>query len=334
RYTGKTYRLPTARDLEAYRAAETVLEEKRRKLHDAWGIDPVPNEPTPKGGGPGAERAFSVHKYGLTRWGDLFNARQKLALVTGADAVRRAHAEMLRAGYEPEFARAVTTYLAVTFDRLAAALNTLCRWQSAGEKIADVFSRQALPMVWDFAEPNPFGGASRSWDELFTDTINTLTHVSLAPTCESYSHHGTATSLPWPDDFFDAVLTDPPYCLAPGTLILTDRGYVPIEHIQVGDRVLSHKGRWAKVTRLYRRPYRGPILRLKVAHCNQPLLITPEHPVRAIAAAPCPYERRAACSPECADVQQQGRCPHAQFGAYRADWIPAGQLKANDYANL
>ncbi|MCS7158690.1 MAG: Hint domain-containing protein, partial [Blastocatellia bacterium] len=216
--------------------------------------------------------------------------------------------------YEPEFARAVTTYLAVTFDRLAAALNTLCRWQSAGEKIADVFSRQALPMVWDFAEPNPFGGASRSWDELFTDTINTLTHVSLAPTCESYSHHGTATSLPWPDDYFDAVLTDPPYCLAPGTLILTDRGYVPIEHIQVGDRVLSHKGRWAKVTRLYRRPYRGPILRLKVAHCNQPLLITPEHPVRAIAAAPCPYERRAACSPECADVQQQGRCPHAQFG--------------------
>ncbi|MCS7158691.1 MAG: DUF1156 domain-containing protein, partial [Blastocatellia bacterium] len=86
--TGKTYRLPIERDLEAYRAAEAALEEKRRKLREAWGIEPVPDEPTPKGGGPGAERAFSVHKYGLTRWGDLFNARQKLALVTFADAVR------------------------------------------------------------------------------------------------------------------------------------------------------------------------------------------------------------------------------------------------------
>jgi adenine-specific DNA methylase len=44
---GKRYRLPTARDLEAYRAAEQALEEKRRKLWEEWGMDPVPDEPTP-----------------------------------------------------------------------------------------------------------------------------------------------------------------------------------------------------------------------------------------------------------------------------------------------
>jgi putative DNA methylase len=113
---GKTYRLPTERDLAAYRAAEAALVMARHRLAQDWGIDPVPDEPTPIGGGPGAERAFSVHKYGLTRWGDLFNARQKLALITFAEKVRQAHAQILAQGAEPEFAKAVVTYLALTLD--------------------------------------------------------------------------------------------------------------------------------------------------------------------------------------------------------------------------
>jgi adenine-specific DNA methylase len=184
---GKRYRLPTARDLEAYRAAEQALEEKRRKLWEEWGMDPVPDEPTPIGGGPGAERAFSVHKYGLTRWGDLFNARQKLALLTFADKVRQAHAQMRSQSADPDFAKAVVTYMALTFNRLAASNNALCRWQPAGEKIADVFSRQALSMIWDYAEPNPFGGASRSWDELFKDTDGVLAHLTRIPPVEGDS---------------------------------------------------------------------------------------------------------------------------------------------------
>jgi adenine-specific DNA methylase len=41
---GKTYRLPTERDLEAFRAAEAALEEKRARLREEWGIEPVPDE--------------------------------------------------------------------------------------------------------------------------------------------------------------------------------------------------------------------------------------------------------------------------------------------------
>jgi putative DNA methylase len=180
---GKRYRLPTARDLEAYRAAEQALEEKRRKLWEEWGMDPVPDEKiiTP------CHEVDRPPMYGMPTWGDLFNPRQKLALLTFAEKVRQAHAHLLSQGAESEFAKAVATYLALSFNRLAASHNTLCRWQPAGEKIADVFSRQALPMIWDYAESNPFGESSRSWNELFKDTDGVLAHLTSIPPAEGNS---------------------------------------------------------------------------------------------------------------------------------------------------
>jgi putative DNA methylase len=180
---GKRYRLPTARDLESYRAAEQALEEKRRKLWEEWGMDPVPDEKiiTP------CHEVDRPPMYGMPTWGDLFNPRQKLALLTFAEKVRQAHAHLLSQGAESEFAKAVATYLALSFNRLAASHNTLCRWQPAGEKIADVFSRQALPMIWDYAESNPFGESSRSWNELFKDTDGVLAHLTSIPPAEGNS---------------------------------------------------------------------------------------------------------------------------------------------------
>ncbi|MDW8079696.1 MAG: DUF1156 domain-containing protein, partial [Thermoguttaceae bacterium] len=158
--TGKTYRLPTEADLQAYKAAEAALEQKRRQLHVAWGIEPVPNEQLP----PQETLGFRVQRYGLTRWGDLFNARQKLALLTFADAVRRAHAQMLRAGCEPEFAKAVTTYLAFGVDRLADFGSVLCVLNATGGRgVVHTFGRQALPMTWDYAESNPFNREGAGW---------------------------------------------------------------------------------------------------------------------------------------------------------------------------
>ena len=79
---GRHYRLPTDADYAAvYRAQERIT-----GILDEWerggkqGLCPVPDEPTPAGGGSGAGRAFSVQRYGMLQWGDLFTARQKVAL--------------------------------------------------------------------------------------------------------------------------------------------------------------------------------------------------------------------------------------------------------------
>lgn len=123
---GRDYRLATERDLEAFEEAERALEEKRQRLWAEWGIDPVPDEPLP----PTETLGFRVQRYGLATWGDLFNSRQKLALITFAEKVREAHRRMLEEGYDEEFARAVVSYLGLVFDRLADFCSVLCRWHT------------------------------------------------------------------------------------------------------------------------------------------------------------------------------------------------------------
>jgi putative DNA methylase len=171
---GKTYRLPTERDLAAYRAAETALEEKRARLREEWGMDPVPDEPL--GRVPITFGIINVWVYGMTRWGDLFNPRQKLALITFAEKVRQAHAHLLAQGAEPEFAKAVATYLALGLDKLATHLCVLTRWRSDVFSFERSFDRQALPMVWDYGEVNPFSEARGSWD--MEGMLEVLAHLT------------------------------------------------------------------------------------------------------------------------------------------------------------
>ncbi len=233
RRRGKQYRLPTQEDLDAYAATERALAEKRERLAQAWGIDPVPTEPTPEGKGSGAERAFSVRNYGLDTWGNLFNARQQLALLTFAEKVRQAYEEMRGKGRGEEgmrnegwgmsedFARAVATYLGFAVSRLADYNSSLSVWAVAGEFIAHTFGRQALPMIWDYFELNPDSQATGDWNSALEWVVRVIEHLSLIPPPPTLTphpspltprvSHASATHLPYPDDHFDAVLTDPPY---------------------------------------------------------------------------------------------------------------------------
>ncbi len=207
---GKRYRLATEEDEAAYRAAEEALAEKRRRLAGEWGMDPVPDEPTPEGKGKGAERAFSVRNYGMNTWGDLFNARQQLALITFADKVRQAHARMLAEGYEPEFARAVATYLAILINSLVDHNAVLCQWRGGTEDGSHVFGRQALPMNWDYFEVAPLSGSTGSLKSALPKVLRVIEHCCCAVLATDISQ-SSATQLPYPDGYFDAVFTDPPY---------------------------------------------------------------------------------------------------------------------------
>jgi len=171
-------------------------------------MDPVPDEPTPEGKGRGAERAFSVRNYGMNTWGDLFNARQKLALITFVDKVREAHKKMMDDGMDEEYAKAVASYLALGINRLATYLVVLTRWRSDILSFERAFDRQALPMIWDYGEVSPFSDARGQWDlESMLEAISHLSTIHIPATISQ----STATSLPYPNNNFDAIITDPPY---------------------------------------------------------------------------------------------------------------------------
>lgn len=213
---GKTYRIATDEDLDVLKEATKYLEKKRATLMEKWGIDPVPDEiihnPTGK-----EYNGFLLYNftpvvlYGMTKWGDLFNARQKLALITFAEKVRLVYKMMIKEGYEEEYAKAVVSYLGLGMDMTAAFTNTLARWENTSEAVKQLYSRQALPMLWDYAEVNPFGGSSGSFETGWGYYLKVMDHCSLTSTISATINQSSTTELPFPDNYFDAVFTDPPY---------------------------------------------------------------------------------------------------------------------------
>ena len=233
---GKTYRLAKEEDLEIFREAGKYLGERRAKLMEEWGIDPVPDEPMP----PKETLGFRVQRYGILKWGDLFNSRQKLALIVFIEKVRQAYAGMRDegAGMSEEYANAVVSYLALGVDRLATYSVVLTRWRPDVLSFERAFDRQALPMVWDYGEVNPFSDARGCWD--LDPMLEAITHCSqISPIPNSQSPipkitQSSATSLPYPNNYFDAVFTDPPYYDNVPYSYLSDFFYVWLKRI-LGD---------------------------------------------------------------------------------------------------
>jgi len=202
--TFKRYRLPNEQDLKA---AQVEIED----LEAAYSEIPfgIPDEPTPTGGGSGASRAFSLHRYGLKEWRDLFTNRQLLALSSFVRHTRSATS--LIAEEDQKLAEAVGAYLAICVDRLADYSSAVCSWHNGREIVRNTFGRFALPMVWDFCEVNPLSDSTGNflgaleWVSMFIDHALEACSHSERPSVRIES------ALKKPAGPIDLVLTDPPY---------------------------------------------------------------------------------------------------------------------------
>ena len=197
--SGRHYRLPTGADYLAVRRAQ----ERVARIRNEWEqggkqeLCPVPDEPTPAGGGSGAGRAFSLHRYGIFQWGDLFTARQKAALL-----------DLLKTVRINTVVRSSAT-LACAFDRVAMSNMTCTRWNAVAEKMQHTFGRQVLPMVWDFAEVVITAEAPGNWKsgyKLITEVINASASLR-----GGQAQPADAAAHPLPDETAGVWFTDPPY---------------------------------------------------------------------------------------------------------------------------
>ncbi|MHA1829293.1 MAG: DUF1156 domain-containing protein, partial [Candidatus Heimdallarchaeaceae archaeon] len=204
---GKIYRLATQKDVEVFEKASKELEKYRGKKikvgkHE---ISLIPDEPMNKDD----PTTVAGRGYGFSVWSDLFNPRQLLSIITFLLKVREAKEKILEEEGDEEYAKAITSYLAFVLDRITDYNSSLAIW--AGDFIAHTFGRQAIPMVWDYAELNPYSQSTGDWNS----AINWIKRV-IEQEGNNNNHakeivQGTATNLPWKDEYFDVIITDPPY---------------------------------------------------------------------------------------------------------------------------
>lgn len=117
-------------------------------------------EKYPEGQIGGDRRALWTPLYGLSNFQDLFTNRQLTALTTFSDLVAEAQAKVIADGGSEEYGKAVGVYLAFVVDKLTDYHSSICSWNPPRDGIRNTFGRQAIPMVWDYAEGNPFSSSS------------------------------------------------------------------------------------------------------------------------------------------------------------------------------
>ena len=162
-------------------------------------------------------RYLTPPNYGFDTFAKLFTPRQLVALTTFSDLVGEARervrrdAEAADVGRAGEYADAVATYLAFATDRLAESSNTLSRWQSTGDKVAGAFARQALSMLWDYADVNPFSSSTRNFldaIEWIAEVVDELPRSAIAGTA---TQHNAQENFASNDILCQLISTDPPY---------------------------------------------------------------------------------------------------------------------------
>ena len=182
----------------------------------------IPNEELPY-----LRSIFNVHVYGIRRWRDLFNDRQLLAVAVLCDEVTAIYREMLEKTGDEAYSSALAAYLGLLVDRVADYNSSICRWDNSRESLSNTFSRQALGMVWDYAETDPFAGGSGSLDSSTDWIARVIRHCAAAPSVATVTRGSAARPNPKVGaGTVDLVITDPPYYDAVPYADLSDFFYV------------------------------------------------------------------------------------------------------------
>lgn len=193
----------------------------------------------PTGALPENPRWFSPPAFGMSQFSDLFTNRQSAMLTTYSTLLNEVQKEIenqaILTGLSNDhiplddggtgakaYSEAVKVYLSFSISKMADRGTTLCRWDTGYQKIGNTFGRQALPMVWSYAECNPFSGSTGSIDGAISNIASCID--SLPALCGTTVLQHNAQSECGLRNIM--VSTDPPYYDNIGYADLSDFFYV------------------------------------------------------------------------------------------------------------
>ena len=186
---------------------------------------------------------FRVGNYGMSLWSDLFTPRQLAMLSTLSRLVDEARERIERdaviAGVLDDdwplyrggsgavaYAEAVSVYLGFAVSKQADLGNSLCRWEPIAQCPRQLFGRQAIPMVWDYAEGNPLGNSSGGWTVFVDGIVKAFAKAFECVTVNASGYARQADAGMQSISREKVVSTDPPYYDNIGYADLSDFFYV------------------------------------------------------------------------------------------------------------
>ena len=194
----------------------------------------------PIGAMPDNSRDVRGPLWGLYDFADLFTSRQLTALTTFSDLVAKAreqaYQDALSAGLPDDekplrdggcgaraYSEAVSVYLAFAVDKGTDFYSNLSTWIASGEQMRNLFARQAIPIVWDYAEANPFSDSTGNWIAHLNWVGKVIARLPVQAGKSGFANQKDATQL---DGNAITLSTDPPYYDNIGYADLSDFFYV------------------------------------------------------------------------------------------------------------
>ncbi|OYY21359.1 MULTISPECIES: DUF1156 domain-containing protein [unclassified Polynucleobacter] len=188
---------------------------------------------------PAKALGFRVQEYGMLKWSDLFTNRQLVALTTFTDLIPKVKEKVLqdaiKAGLKDDeraledggnqaaaYADAISVYMACAIGKLADYNSTICSWISGGQTMRNTFGRQAIPMVWDYAEANVLSDSTGG----FLSCINQVKRVVLEFPGNQFGYATQNDAQTQSISNHKVISTDPPYYDNIGYADLSDFFYV------------------------------------------------------------------------------------------------------------
>ena len=104
------------------------------------------------------------------------------------------------------YADAVATYLGFLVDQECNQSSTICGWNNINQQMIVTFSRQAIPMVWDYAEVNILGEAAGGYDSAARAVVRVVKRLN--PGARAHALQADAAHVELSGRL---VSTDPPY---------------------------------------------------------------------------------------------------------------------------
>lgn len=217
---GRFYRLPTEADLSILKVIEDEIEIIKNQSKN--GLSIIPDEPINEMSG-----VFNVPIYGINTWGALFSNRQLLSLITISKLINE-----IEFTENKDEVNALRVLLNFAFGRCLDKCASVVVWHIPGEKVEHVFGRQALPMVWDYAEANILSDIG--WRGAIEWVYKVCENLAQANNSMGTVEQASATDHPLPDESVNALVTDPPYYNAVPYSDLSDFFFVWLKR-NIGD---------------------------------------------------------------------------------------------------